>query len=189
MKMIIRCAFAALSIALFAVPSSAREIGGVVLPEKLAAGETPLQLNGGGVRSRFFIDLYVAGLYLKGPSRDGAKIANADEPMAIRLAIISGMITSEAMETATREGFVNSTGGNTAPIQKEIDSFINVFKSEIKVGDVYDLIYTPGKGVEVFKNGKSQSVTPGLPLKRALFGIWLGEKPAQKDLKEALLGG
>lgn len=175
--------------AVLSPPLAAREVGGVNLPEKLKAGETELRLNGAGVRSRYFMDLYVAGLYLMGPSRDGRQIIQGDEPMAIRLHIISGMITSEAMEAATREGFENSTGGNTAPIRKEIDSFINVFRSEIKVGDVYDLVYQPGKGVEVFKNGKSQSVTPGMPLKRALFGIWLGNKPAQKDLKDGLLGG
>jgi hypothetical protein len=166
----------------------ALEIKGVHLPDKMKAGDGELVLNGGGVRSRYMMDLYVAGLYLSARSADAAQIVAADQPMAIRLQIISSLITSERMEEATREGFENATGGNTAPIRDEIEQFINVFKSEIKIGDVYDLVYLPGTGVEVYKNGEKVSVTPGAPLKRALFGIWLGEKPAQKNLKDGLLG-
>jgi hypothetical protein len=166
----------------------ALEIKGVQLPDRLQAGDSELVLNGGGVRSRYMMDLYVAGLYLPARDADGARIVAADEPMAIRLQIISSLITSDRMEEATREGFENATGGNTAPIRDEIEQFIEVFRTEIKVGDVYDLVYVPGTGVEVFKNGNRESVTPGLALKRALFGIWLGEKPAQKNLKNGLLG-
>jgi hypothetical protein len=63
-----------------------------------------------------------------------------------------------------------------------------VFKKEIKEDDSYDLIYVPGKGVEVYINGEYTSVTEGLAFKKALFGIWLSEKPAQKSLKKAMLG-
>lgn len=181
-------ALAATLLAVFTTQGPAREVGGVALPERLKAGEKTLRLNGAGVREKFFMDLYVGGLYLKEADANARRIINADEPMAIRLHIISSMITSERMEDATREGFENSTGGNTAPIREEIEAFIDVFRSEIEIGDVYDLVYQPGRGVEVFKNGKSVSLTEGLPLKRALFGIWLCDQPAQEDLKEAMLG-
>jgi hypothetical protein len=31
-------------------------------------------------------------------------------------------------------------------------------------------------------------VIDGLDFKRALFGIWLGDKPVQKELKDKMLG-
>jgi hypothetical protein len=46
----------------------------------------------------------------------------------------------------------------------------------------------PGKGVEVYINGEYASVTEGLAFKKALFGIYLSDKPAQKSLKKAMLG-
>ncbi|MDH3897194.1 MAG: chalcone isomerase family protein, partial [Deltaproteobacteria bacterium] len=57
-----------------------------------------------------------------------------------------------------------------------------------KEDDRYDLIYVPGKGVEVYINGEYASVTEGLSFKKALFGIYLSDKPAQKSLKKAMLG-
>jgi hypothetical protein len=168
--------------------ASAEEIGGINMPESLQSGQTTLILNGAGVREKFFMDLYVGGLYLKEKSADPGAIIEADEPMAIRLHIISSLITSKKMEKATREGFKNATGGNIEPIKVQVEEFISVFKEEIKEGDIYDLIYVPGKGVEVSKNNHHRSTIKGLPFKKAMFGIWLSDKPAQKSLKKAMLG-
>ena len=109
--------------------------------------------------------------------------------MAINLHIISGMITSDKMVSATVEGFENSTGGNTQAIQPHIDEFISVFKEEIKEGDVFAITYEPGTGVSILKNGElKKTINGGLAFKKAVFGIWLSDKPAQESLKEEMLG-
>ena len=177
-----------LAVLMMATLGYAGEIGGINMPESLEAGQTKLLLNGAGVREKFFMDLYVGGLYLREKSGDSGAIIEANEPMAIRLHIISSMITSKKMEKATREGFINATGGNIEAIKIQIEEFISVFKEEIKEGDIYDLVYAPGKGVEVSKNNQSKSIIKGLPFKKAMFGIWLSDKPAQKSLKKAMLG-
>jgi hypothetical protein len=169
-------------------PGNSEEIGGINMPESLKTGQTQLMLNGAGIRTKLFFDIYVGGLYLKEKSHDPKTIIEADEPMAIRLHVVSSMLTSKKMEKATREGFKKATGGNTEPIKVQIDEFCAVFKKEIKEDDRYDLIYVPGKGVEVYINGEYTSVTEGLAFKQALFGIWLSDKPAQKSLKKAMLG-
>ena len=93
------------------------------------------------------------------------------------------------MESALMEGFNNSTGGNIAPIKPQIDQLISsAFKDKISKGDIFDLAYIPGNGTLVLKNGKSMTVLAGLPIKKALFGIWLSAKPAQASLKNELLG-
>jgi hypothetical protein len=177
-----------LTILVMVAQGNAEEIGGINMPESLKTGQSTLMLNGAGVREKFFLDLYVGGLYLKEKSADPGAIIEADEPMAIRLHIISSLITSKKMEKATREGFKNATGGNIEPIKVQVEEFISVFKEEIKEGDIYDLIYVPGKGVEVSKNNHHRSTIKGLPFKKAMFGIWLSDKPAQKSLKMAMLG-
>ncbi len=130
----------------------------------------------------------MGGLYLKEKSPDSKAIIEADEPMAIRLHIVSSMVTSKKMEKAWREGFEKATGGNIEPIKVQIEELISVFREEIKENDSYDLIYVPGKGVQVSKNSEFRTTIGGLPFKKALFGIWLSDKPAQKSLKKAMLG-
>jgi hypothetical protein len=167
---------------------NAKEIEGVNMPEYLEVGKSKLILNGAGVRSKFFMDLYVGGLYLENKSNNPQEIIDSDEPMAIRLHIISSLITSKKMENATREGFENATKGDTEPIKSQIEEFISVFKEKIEKNDIFELTYLPAEGLEVYKNGEFKSRIEGPAFKRALFGIWLGEKPAQKSLKEEMLG-
>jgi len=181
--------FVVLLAAFFLASSAfALEVGGVNLPDTLKAAETDLVLNGAGQRTKFFIKAYVGGLYLKQKSSDAPKILDADEPMAVSLQITSGIISSKMMEEAVREGFENSLKGNITPLKDKIDAFVNIFKAKINKGDLYEFYYVPGKGLEVYKNKALSSVIEGLDFKKALFGIWLGDKPAQKDLKEHMLG-
>jgi len=166
----------------------AAEIGGVQMPDLIETEQGVLILNGAGIRTKFFLDVYVGGLYLRRKHFNPAEIVAADEPMAIRLQVVSAMITAQVMAQATREGFSKATGGNITPIQPEIETFITVFSEKINKNDVFDLIYIPAKGVAAYKNTKPYTVTKGLPFKQALFGIWLCDNPVQQSLKKAMLG-
>jgi hypothetical protein len=166
----------------------AKEIAGITMPDTLLADGQGLVLNGAGVRTKFFMDMYVGGLYLKQKQSDAEKIIAADEPMAIRLNIISALITSEKMEAATREGFVNATGGAIAPLAERVESFIAVFREKINKEDMYEFAYAPGAGTKICKNGNLKTTIQGIDFKKALLGIWLCAKPAQASLKEQMLG-
>ncbi len=179
----------ALCLALVPVTTtSARTLDGVDIPESLELNGQTLTLNGAGDRSKWFMDHYVASLYLPGKTADASAIINADEPQVITLHIISDMITSDRMKDATMEGFRNSTDGDLSAIPDEVDTFLDVFSDEINNGDMFELAYLPGKGVRVSKNGEEITTIGDLTFKKALFGIWLSDKPAQDDLKEGLLG-
>jgi len=175
-------------VAMVSVAAQAKEVAGVNLPDSLSAQDQALALNGVGIRSKFFMDIYAAGLYLTESSQEAKSIIDQDKPMALRLHITSGLLSSEKMESATREGFEKSTGGNTAQLQDTIDAFIDTFKEDIVENDVFDFVYTPTEGVNVFKNGDLKTTIKGLPFKQALFGIWLSDDAVQDDLKEGLLG-
>jgi len=165
--------------------ANATEVSGVNIDDKFGLN---LVLNGVGVRDKFFIDLYVGALYLEEKSSNFQKIIDADKAMSIKLHIVSSMITSKKMEDGTREGFIKSTGGNIDPLKEKIETFLSVFKEEIKENDIYDLVYTPNIGVEIFKNKELKTTIDTLEFKKALFGIWLGEEPAQSSLKKDMLG-
>jgi len=186
--MVKKLSVALVLILFFSVSLMGRKISGIVMPDTLKSGSDTLVLNGAGQRSKFFIDAYVSGLYLKQKSRNAASIINADEKMAIRLQITSGLISGKRMAESTNEGFNKSTNGNTAKIRSRINRFISVFKSGIKKGDAYNIIYFPGIGIKVYKNGVYKITVKGNDMKRALFGIWLGRKPPTGKLKRQMLG-
>lgn len=158
------------------------------LPGNIQAGQSELELNGSGVRQKSFLKLYTGGLYLKSPTNDADSIINADEAMAIGIEITSRFVSQEKMVTALSEGFQNSTNGRTAPLSKEIAQFKACFADEITMNDNYTIVYVPSHGVIVSKNGRQKGVIEGLAFKQALFGIWLGDQPADKGLKNAMLG-
>jgi hypothetical protein len=158
------------------------------LPPRLKIGEQVLIQNGSGARNKSLLQLYVAGLYLPQKSNQAAAIIEADAPMAIRIEITSIFVSQESLVEALNEGLTNSTKGATAPIQNEIAAFRRCFTDSIKKGDVFDIVYLPANGVVVAKNGANKGVIPSLPFKKALFGVWLSDRPADEKLKAALLG-
>lgn len=148
---------------------------------------TNLKLQGKGIRTKLFFNLYTAGLYLQQPSNDAKTVLSGRVPLALRMEITSALITSETMESAVRDGFKLSAGSQMAKLQPRIDQLIGIFKEKINKGDIYDFIYRP-QNVIIQKNGKDAGIIPGADFMQAFYAIWLGDKPVQADLKEKLLG-
>lgn len=173
----------------FSAQGQTTEIADVDFKNSISIKGHTLNLNGGGVREKLWIDLYVGALYLTNKSSNGAEIMKADKAMNIRLHIVSGLITSEKMTDAVEEGFEKSTDGNQEKFRTQINAFKKAFSEEIKEDDEYDIAWVPGTGVVIFKNGKEHStIKAGVDFKAALFGIWLCDDPADEDLKEGMLG-
>lgn len=168
--------------------AEARQYGDVTIPDTLEAGGETLGLSGAGYRSKFFMKMYLGGLYLKESNSGPDAVVAADEAMLIRLHIVSGKITSERMIEAIDEGFEKSAGDNLASLAEMIDQFKGFFSEEIKVDDVFDIAYVPGEGVSVQKNGNLLGTIEGIDFKQAVFGIWLGDDPADKGLRKKMLG-
>ncbi|MCB7479941.1 chalcone isomerase family protein [Christiangramia sediminis] len=168
--------------------SAQTEVGGVKLPNSETYQGQSLTLNGAGVREKLWIDLYAGGLYLAKKTSDAAEVVSSNEPMSIKLHIVSKLITSDKMIEAVNEGFENATGGNTKPLASEIKKFKSFFMEEIKKNDVFDIVYLPETGVTAYKNDKELGTIEGMAFKKALFGIWFSNRPADDDLKEAMLG-
>ena len=164
-----------------------KKVGGVVLPATQNFENQTLHLNGAGVREKLWIDLYAAGLYLDQKNTNAQEILNAEKPMALKLHIVSKLISSEKLVEAVTEGFEKSTNGNTAPIQNEINTMLGFFKEDIEKNDIFDLVYMPNRGVVAYKNGKERGVVKGKEFKKALFGIWLSNRSADDGLRDDLL--
>jgi hypothetical protein len=176
-----------LSLLLFLTISSTTSAKEAIPDTFSYAGKT-MQLNGSGLRKKLFISLYQGSLYLTKKSRDANKIIDEDSPMAIRLKIMSSLISPKKMKQATLEGFEKSTGGKTTAIKPQIDALLKTFDKGVSNGDVYELINLPGSGVHVVRNGVRVTTIRSLAFKKALFGIWLSNHPVQASLKHKMLG-
>ncbi len=163
-----------------------RSIAGVQFDAKLKVKDTYLNFNGCGLREKYSLDLYAAALYLKRPSLDPSVIINDNKTQAIKIVIISKRVTRDKFNESVKEGFAKSTSGKATA--EQIKKFKSFFSAEFKANDEINIIYVPGKGTAVTINGKYKGIVAGLDFKKALFGIWLGDKPASSKLKKGMLG-
>jgi len=170
----------------FSQAKKTKEYHGVSFYTETTINEVNVVINGAGVREKYFMDMYVAALYLKKKSTDASKIISADEEMGIHIKLVSSMVTREKFKTAVTEGFKNASSGTAT--QEEQKKFMTCLSEEFKDGDKIYLDYVPSKGVKVYKNGELKGTIPGLEFKKALFAIWLGTVPAQESLKNEMLG-
>lgn len=169
-------------------PAYSAEAGGVQLDETLEVEGTPLTLNGVGVRNKYFMTVYAAGLYLPEQSSDAAAIMNADEIQAMTLHITSSMITRARFQETVQEGLKQSAGDDYPRYEHVLDDLWEDQSLEVNKGDVFQYYYVPGEGTRFMRNGQTLKVVEGLDFKRVLFGIYLGENPVQDSLKQGLLG-
>jgi len=165
------------------------DVNGVNVPRKVDFQGKSLQLNGAGGRSKMWLEVYVQALYLSQLSQDPAFIIDSDTEMAIRIEITSSMVSSGKLTKAMNAGFEKSAGSNLEALRPRIEEFKNYLSDEIKEKDVFLLAYNPfDQTINVIKNQVVKGKISGFDFKKALFGIWLSDKPVDETLKKHLLG-
>lgn len=163
----------------------AREIAGIVVPDQaIVAGQT-LRLNGSGIRSKFFIKVYVGSLYTARPVTN-LTAAAAESHALIRMNFLHSKVDRDKIVTAFAEGLEKNSP--TVAGSDEARRFLAWFGSDFVKGDQVDLELAAGV-VSVRHNGRLLGTLTSPALARGILGIYLGEDPADGDLKEGLLGG
>ncbi|PHR27923.1 MAG: hypothetical protein COA36_08150 [Desulfotalea sp.] len=171
-----------------ACPLQAKEIAGVIVQEVVTTESgADMALNGAGIRSKFFVDIYIAELYMEQPSADVGEILAASGGRRLVMYFLYKEVSKKKLVAGWNEGFSgNSTSENVAVLQPRIDSF-NAMFSEVKRGERIVLDYVPGKGTTVTVAGVEKGVIQGKDFNDALLRIWLGQNPVNKKLKKQLL--
>jgi len=165
------------------------EVNGVTVPRKIEVQNKTMQLNGAGGRSKMWLEVYVQALYLTQLSQDPKFIIDSDTEMAIRIEITSSMVSSNKLTKAMNSGFEKSAGSNLEELRPRIEQFKTLLSDPITEKDVFVLWYNPfDQTVNVIKNEVVKGKVPGFDFKKALFGIWLSDKPVDEALKKHLLG-
>ena len=174
--------------ALLAVPAlHAATLAGVTMPDEVTVAGKTLKLNGMGLRKKFVIKVYVAGLYLAQPSHDAAQIVAPDEIKRIDMHFLTNKATKKKMDEAWREGFEKNSPQDYAALKERVEQFADFFP-DMKDGDVIELTIIPGEGTTAALNGEVKGKIDGADFAAALMRVWLGPEPPSEGLKEGLLG-
>ena len=139
--------------------------------------EHALVLNGAGIRTKYFIELYSADLYVNEKRSNSYELLSMNEALCMRLKIISSKITTDIMINAIQKGFKKSTNSNIESINNEINTFTTWLNQEIIEGGEFEFLYVPDEITYILKNNVSLVKIENKNFASALFGIWIGENP------------
>jgi hypothetical protein len=180
---------------LFSLSAFAIDVAGVNVPNKVQAGEQSLVLNGAG--SRFMagvIDVYVIALYLPENKHTVAEVLAEERSKNVTIWFLTPLgvkVTSEQLLDATHKLMLENIGAEEFKkldaSWKQFSTFFDNIK-EFKKEDRLSVDYLPAKGMRVSMNGKELGLVGDAGFMRAFLMVWLGDRPAQLDLKDRLLG-
>jgi hypothetical protein len=178
-------------LAICTFPSAAAEVAGVTLAPSVQVAGATLQLNGSGLRKRLFFKVYVAGLYVARTSTQAAELLSEPGPKRVAIHMLRD-VGADTFTDALREGIQkNQSEAELAALEPRVNELAGVMKEvgEAKDGMNISLDWIPGGGTVIVVDGKARGKPiAGEDFYQALLRIWIGEHPAQDDLKKALLG-
>ncbi len=164
----------------------AASLAGVTLPDTEQVGGKTLVLNGMGIRTKYMVKVYVAGLYLEQKSSDANAIIKADAPKQIVLKFLHGASKSQ-MTDAFDDSFSDNTPDAKKTMKSEIDQLLGALDA-VKPGDQMVFTYIPGTGSSLAINGQNKVTIANPAFGPVLFSVWFGPKPPNADLKKGMLG-
>jgi len=164
------------------------QLEGVLVPGQIKQGEQTLPLNGAGVRSKFFFDIYIGALYRVEPGKLVSHILQHPSPSAVVMHILHGEIEAEKLVHGWQEGFAkNQDDAAMQALQSRLDAF-NAMFGDAHRGDVLRFDFLPDGSTRLMVNDAEKGRVQGEDFQRALLTVWLGDHPADASLKKALLG-
>jgi len=187
--------FAAFCACFIAAPAAlALEIEGVKLDEKIeiSKGGPTLVLNGAGVRHKLaFLKVYVGSLYLQSKKSDSEAVFADTGAKRVTMHILANEVTAQDLVASVNNALaVNLSPHELALVEKRIRD-LNTMMGSIKTlgkGGTVQLDYLPDVGTRITVNGEEKLTIPGADFFSALLHIWIGNKPVDGRLRDAMLG-
>lgn len=164
----------------------AATLAGVNMPDSAQVAGKTLVLNGIGLRTKFVVKVYVAGLYLEQKSTDANAILKADAPKRLVMQFVRD-VSKKQMTDAFEDSFKDNSPEAAKTMKADIDRMLAALE-DLKEGNQMVFTYVPGTGTTISINGKDKLTIAGPGFAPVLFSIWLGPKPPNADLKKGLLG-
>ena len=165
--------------------SMATEIEGVEFAQSVPVGELRLPLRGLALlRYRLFFKAYVAGLYVSAQVPSDAILTDVAKRLEIEY---FWHLDASDIAKAGREILQRNVSASEFAQLEEGLTRIDAAYRDVDPGDRYALTYLPGVGTRLSLNGESLVLVPGSLFAKAYFSIWLGARPIDEGLKQALM--
>jgi hypothetical protein len=158
----------------------------------ITLADVPLQLNGVGLRAVAWLKGYAAALYLPRRATTTPQVLAQPGPKRLRLRMLVEVGAEEFVKAFHKGVSRNSSPADAARLAERMVRFDTQIRSlgKLRKGDVVDLDYLPGRGLQMSRNGTARfDPIAGEDLYAALLRCFLGERPADAELKVGLLGG
>jgi hypothetical protein len=187
---VVRRTCAALLLAATMQGVNAAELAGIEVPDSITLKDgSTLQLNGMGLREKLWIDVYVGSLYLEKRADNVAAALAQTGAYRVQMDFVYKEVSSEKLVEAWREGFNrNQSESRLKQMAERIERFYQMFDQNVVAGDRYTIDYLPETGTTISKNGTQLGLIEGEDFKEALLEIWVGNYPADQQLKRGMLG-
>lgn len=171
---------------LLAAPAFAKELNGIKMDDTVTVDGKALKLNGMGLRKKLMFKVYVAGLYLEEPSKDGNTVVTKDQGRRVVMAMMRDLGKDKIVE-AINEGFEKNNSDKMAALKERLAKFVAVIP-DLKEGQHLSVTYMPGKGTTIDGPNGVTFTAEGKDFGDALFSVWFGKSPVSDDLKNQMLG-
>ena len=190
MKALILAVIAALSLNSLNV-AQAVEVAGVKFDDKASLGNASLVANGAGMRKKAFFKVYAMALYLPEKQADTEAVMSTKGAKRIAITLLRDL-TAKQFVDALHEGVAeNHSESEMAALKERLDQFSEAMLGigEAKTGAQVFIDFLPKGTTRLTVNNEVRgSDLAGEDFFNALLKIWIGNKPVQDDLKQALLG-
>ena len=187
MRTLILAVVAALSLNL----AQAVEVAGVKFEDQTSLGNANLVANGAGLRKKAFFKVYAMVLYLTEKQADVEAVLSAKGAKRIAITLLRDLSAQQFVD-ALQEGVAsNHTESEMTALKDRMQQFSDAMLSigEAKTGSQVFIDLQPEGATRLTVNGQVRGGDlVGEDFFNALLKIWLGNKPVQDDLKQALLG-
>ena len=171
----------------------AAELEDVKLEDSVRVDGQEIQLNGIALRTRFAVfKVYVAGLYLPQKTSSGPAAVEARGAKRMELVMLRDVSSEQFIDSFDVALRNNNSEAQLAEVNAHKEDLFARIRAigEARKGTRILLDYLPSAGtlltVGEVARGKPM---PGEAFYRAILRSWVGENPAQEDMKKALLGG
>ena len=168
------------------------KVEGVTFPGVSTVAGQALELNGVGLRAVAWLKGYAAGLYLSSKAHTPQQVYAATGAKRLQLRMLLDVDTEEFVKAFDKGIARNTPPAELPQLAERMARFDGLLRAigKVKKRDVVDLDWLPDRGLQLTLNGRPRGAPiPGEDLYAALLRIFVGERPADPEMKIGLLGG
>ncbi len=169
---------------IFALSTHAETINRIVFSELVSEKGQQYVLNGAGVRTYMFVDVYAAGLYLIEKKANGFEILDSKTDKMIRMHYFRE-ISKKDLEKVWLIALKENCKKDCETFEKAFSQFTDAV-IEVKPGT--EITYIFNSDYLIVKNPEKAIKIEKSQLAEIVLSTWIGEKPPTSSLKRSLLG-